>query len=199
MPWIHKERIYGEAEGLAERYHPALEAPIPVEFILESNFGISIVIAENLRATIGCPAYTSWSARQIVVDEYMSLNEVGWYNFSLAHELGHLELHPQIFRRSGHRTRGEYEAFWRTIPEDVRLRMEKQAQLFAGAFLAPTKTITMVADECVEQVRRAGIVLTPDPEVYWPYIWKGMADRLQVNELTAEIRFRELGLISRYF
>ena len=76
--------------------------------------------------------------------------------------------------------------------------MEKQAQLFAGAFMAPTPTITAVADECVELARRQGVTLTPCLEIDWPYIWKGMADRLEVNERTVGIRFEELGLIDRY-
>lgn len=76
--------------------------------------------------------------------------------------------------------------------------MEKQAQLFAGALLAPARTITAVADECVKLVRDAGLELTANPELDWPYVWKGIADKLEVNEMTVKIRFDDLGLIYRY-
>lgn len=198
VPYMKKELILEAAEAVAARCHPELTAPIPVELIIERDFDIAIVVADDLRATIGCQAYTSWSARQIVVDRRMLSSEPGWYHFSLAHELGHVVLHPQAFRQSDHRTRAEYKAFMSSLPEADRERMEKQAQLFAGGFLAPEQTIIAVADECVNLAQRAGIELTTCTEVEWPYIFKGIADRLQVNERTVAVRFDHLGLIDRY-
>ncbi|MHB8077680.1 MAG: ImmA/IrrE family metallo-endopeptidase [Candidatus Krumholzibacteriia bacterium] len=198
MPYIGKDLILETAEAVAARCHPSLAAPIPVELIIERDFHIEIVVVDGLGATIGCQAYTSWSAREIVVDRRMLSSEPGWYHFSLAHELGHVVLHPQVFQKSGHRTRGEYEAFMARLPEADRERMEKQAQLFAGAFLAPEQTILAVADECVGLAQRAGIELTPCIDVDWPYILKGIADRLQVNERTVAVRFDHLGMLDRY-
>ena len=198
VPFIPKDDIFAEAERLVERYHPSMAAPIPIEVIVDRDFGMDIRPLEGLKRTIGSPAYTAWASRSIFVDDRMFKVERGWYHFSLAHELGHIVLHPQLFQASGHRTRVEYEDFLSRLSEADRVRMEKQAQLFGGAFIAPTKTITAVADHCVELARKEGVVLTLHFELDWPYILAGMAKRLQVNEQTVDFRFRELCLIDRY-
>lgn len=72
-----KEEIFRRAEAVVENLHPSFKAPIPIETIAESGFGLEIFVLEGLRVMIGCPAYTSWSGKQIVVDRRLVTAEIG--------------------------------------------------------------------------------------------------------------------------
>ncbi|MBK7673149.1 MAG: ImmA/IrrE family metallo-endopeptidase [bacterium] len=127
------------------------------------------------------------------VDYETTVRDPAWYNYSLAHEVGHLVLHPQVFEAATHKTRAEFDAFRRKIGQDTYSKLEQQAHLFAGALIAPAQLLERTADEVIATVRSHGIELTPMLDVDWPIIFREIGRRLNVNDRTLPIAWKTLG------
>lgn len=85
------------------KYGEVVEPPIPVEEILEAHLGLTLDF-ENLaeRLGLGDVLGATWiRGRRVLVDQSLDPTEnppkEGRYRFTLAHELGHWELHRHHF------------------------------------------------------------------------------------------------------
>lgn len=197
VPWITKDDIFARAEALLDE-HELGDAPVEADYVLESIFDIEIVVADELYRTTSVHAFVAGGCRQVFVDREITLRDPAWYNYTLAHEVGHLVLHRQVFAAATHRTRAEFEAFRRRIGTAAYGRLESQAHLFAGALIAPGRLLEATADEVVGIVKAHGIELTPLLEVEWPTIFREIARRMNANERTIAYRMEELGLYRKY-
>ncbi len=196
-PWIRKEEICARAENLLDE-HGLGDAPVEADYIIDAIFGIEIVVAEDLYRTTSVNAFLSGGATQVFVDYETSIGDPTWYNFSLAHEIGHLVLHRQVFDAATHKTRAQYDAFRRQIGPDTYSKLEQQAHLFAGALIAPSRLLERTADEVVAVIHEHGIELTPVLEVDWPIIFREIGKRLNANEQTIAYRMKDLGIYRKY-
>ncbi|MBK6734152.1 MAG: ImmA/IrrE family metallo-endopeptidase [bacterium] len=196
-PWIRKEAIYARAEALLDE-HGLGNDPVEADYILETVFGAEIVVAEDLFRTTSVHAFVAGGCRQVFVDYETTVRDPAWYNYSLAHEVGHLVLHPQVFEAATHKTRAEFDAFRRKIGQDTYSKLEQQAHLFAGALIAPAQLLERTADEVIATVRSHGIELTPMLDVDWPIIFREIGKRLNVNDRTIAYRMEDLGIYRKY-
>lgn len=103
-------------------------------------------------------AYLSPDLTEIRVDEYVYTNRPTRYRFSLAHEIGHRELHADLF--------GEFKfsdiASWKrfmtdTIPLEQYRYMEFHANSFAGLILVPAAELREKFFDFVERAQKNGI------------------------------------------
>jgi Zn-dependent peptidase ImmA (M78 family) len=120
-----------DVEAAAERLLRAYEAecgpfvapPIPVEAILKSYLGLTIVAKQLPAGVLGA---LNVDTRQVFVATALSASS-GRYYFTLAHEVGHWELHA--FQRTAGATSYCYDR--------SHLTKEREANLFAACFLMP--------------------------------------------------------------
>ncbi|MBF0214755.1 MAG: ImmA/IrrE family metallo-endopeptidase [Magnetococcales bacterium] len=211
---MQKEEIEAASRRLLlghyRQFGPAGFLPIPVEEILESHLSLTLEF-DDLKTRLGLRDVlgATWvNDRRVVID--LSLDPTvdprkeGRYRFTLAHELGHWELHRHEFE-DGTARRG---AFRQQIPPSIVCRtstckdpMEWQADLFAGYLLMPTKMINdawssifgttdsyMAAEEMAElSSRKDG-----QPVIS---VAREMARAFHVSGQAMQIRLLDLGLI----
>ena len=96
-PYLSKDELRQRAEQFLERHNPNRTIPVPIEFIIESDFAMDIVPVPGLQAGFDVVAFITKDMSEIRVDEYVYMNRLNRYRFSLAHELAHRILHPDLW------------------------------------------------------------------------------------------------------
>jgi len=142
VPFISKETLARQAEAFLAKYHASRELPIPMERIVESDLGLDIVPVPGLRH-FDVVAYVTSDRKEIRVDQNVFECQESRYRFSLAHEVGHLELHPGLFTNLCFSNIEEWKAVVTdSIPEKEYSFLEWQASCFAGLVLVPPSELT---------------------------------------------------------
>lgn len=131
------------------KYDGAPPNPFDVEMFISVLWGFNIVYEEieqgDNEESLGT---LRPETQEVVVDSRCTHH--GRLSFTIAHEAGHLSLHGPLFRREGSKTIG-----WATPPEKRNkkrdeasyLRREWQANVYAGALLAPRTEVVHLLRE----------------------------------------------------
>lgn len=134
------------------RFGEVAEPPIPVDEILESHLELGFDF-DDLPALVGKPdvlGATYVQGRRVVVDQSLDPSEfpakLGRYRFTVAHEIGHWELHRHLYLQNPAQgqlfdEQGQPSIVCRTSAKDS---MEWQADCFAGHLLLPKEMVFRV-------------------------------------------------------
>jgi len=108
-PFIPKERIWQEAEKLRATYPAGRKVPVPVLELAEFDLSLDLIPAEGLREELEIDALLIGDLKSILVDRRAFMNPRLEYRlrFSVAHEIGHLVLHRDIYGGMRHATARE--------------------------------------------------------------------------------------------
>jgi hypothetical protein len=155
VKYLSKEIIEQNADELLSAFFKErcqrLEAPIPVEDILEQHLGLSLDF-DDLESIFGIPDVLGalWvDRREVFIDQSLDPEEhpykEGCYNFSLGHEIGHWELHRHFLKTAD----SQIAMFTDTdIPPAVicrisqaKERIEWQADYFSSCLLMPRQLV----------------------------------------------------------
>lgn len=157
-PYLPYDRLKELAAEFLEKYHPSGEIPVPIEEIVEFEFGIDIIEIPGLHDLLDVDAFPTSDLTQIRVDQFVYRNRPTRYRFSLAHEIGHFVLHKDILGSLNFSTFEE----WRNvvsneIPDDEYAWIEWQAYVYAGLILVPPDNLLEVFSEMLEKAKGAGL------------------------------------------
>ncbi|MBX3323936.1 MAG: ImmA/IrrE family metallo-endopeptidase [Phycisphaeraceae bacterium] len=166
--------------------------PIPVEQWIEHPLGFEFGVEDLSRFGDGVLGGSLVYERRIVVDTRVASHE-GRFRFTVAHELGHMLMHPSLGR-----VFLESES-----PQDPRLQhIERQADRFAAAFLMPLPLVMRELFHICDRnrlERRACIVelLCDSPASEW--LWRtrflpAITRRFGVSLSAAVLRFQDVRL-----
>lgn len=171
-------RIPIDIDRLVERYD--LVDDIVSGELLEDRFKVAAVLISKANAHF-----------DILVDEDTFNSYRPRANFSIAHEFGHVVLHSQVCSEC------------RTIEDAIILRgriknayhfIERNANYFAGAILAPLRTLPEDTARVYEAlVKDIGY----DTNLIPDKLCSTLAQRYEVNFQPMEIRLRELNLSTK--
>ena len=114
-------------------------------------------------------------------------------NFSVAHELGHVVLHPELY--SGCVTIEDSIALSKRIKQSYR-GIEGEANQFAGAILVPRKSIFSDVEKVYEGILR-GYAGNIGWEQAISMLNAALANRYRVSTQTMEIRLGQLHITRR--
>lgn len=212
LPKPHIERAATALiHAYANRYGLDENAAVPVESILECSLGLTLEI-DDLASRLGASDVlgATWiESSTVVIDESLEPSECpakeGRFNFTLAHELGHWELHrPQICEPPD-----QPALFDITTEPSIVCRtsqakepMEWQADCFAAYLLMPEDRICRawaavygssgqyIAVGEIEELKARWDDARPTTEVA-----RIMAQRFKVSGQAMQIRLEELKLI----
>ena len=196
------------------KYGPVATPPVPVEEILEAYLGLGFDF-DDLPKRLGVPDVlgATWvTQRRVLIDQSLdptvSPAKEGRYRFTVAHELGHWELHRHLFlENSGQRSlfaaRNQPTIVCRTSSR--KERVELQADDFAGFLLMPKDMVLhawearngslepyFAAAEIADKLARWGLAEDKRPTVD---IAREMANTFRVSGQAMQIRLVGLGLI----
>ncbi|MFH1918570.1 MAG: ImmA/IrrE family metallo-endopeptidase [Planctomycetota bacterium] len=155
---------------------------------------MDIVPVQGLHALIETDGFVTSDSREIYVEEFVYLSRPGRYRFTLAHEVGHVVLHADLYRSRRFRSVDQWRAFVNSIPEKEHSWLEYQAYSFAGLVLVPASPLRSAAEECVGMVRSEGIDLSENWDFAWSRIAAFLAKRFEVSSQVVEKRLHKDGL-----
>jgi len=191
IEFIDKPIFKIEADKFREEYWDDT-LPVDIEKIIEA-IGIDIIpIPEMFRLLkIDALITSDWSAIYVDNESYMG-DYQNRMRFSLAHEMGHLFLHKDIYASFGIRTEEDFYEFYKVIPENKYGMMEKQADMFANNLLVPREKLKIFLEEerknLEEMFKKEGFDIEKlDKTLINSYLSKPIAKIFGVSENVADI------------
>ena len=187
--------LRGRAEAFLEEFHEERTLPVPIEEIVEFDFQIELVPIDGILHDLEVDAFLSSDLTQIYVDEFVMQHRPRRLRFSLAHEIGHHELHKPLHESSRVATVRDWKRVQASISEDDYAWFEYQANSFAGLVLVPTSELRAQFDAAMRAARAAELSeATLADEAGKSYIAKWLADQFAVSEQVIEKRMEKDGL-----
>lgn len=171
------------AHDFLEQHHPSLEAPIPIEEIVEISMGLGLAVVPGIKLLLGIDAFINSDFTGITIDEDSFNQYPERTRFSIAHEVGHLILHKDWYLKNGPKGLTDYLTFHDRIDKEVYKYIEIQAHTFAGLVLVPTSTLL------TELKKKIGkIPANETPEILIPVA----QDLLDTFKVSGEVIWRRL-------
>jgi len=198
---LNYEDIRKRANDFLVSYHPNKSLPIPIEEIIEYQFGINIYPIPGLKRLLGeaeVEGFLSSDFTEIAVDQGVYEDFDTRYRFTLAHEIGHLVLHQEMYSQYKIDNYEGRLGFVREIPDESYYWFEWQAQSFAGLVLVPGDKLEAVVADNIELARKAGVRLEGPDDSKWGYICEGVKKSFEVSSQVIDIRMYKDGLKHKY-
>ena len=187
-PFLPYEEIRRKADEFLSRYHSEESIPIPIEKIIEFQLRMDIVPVPGLRGVIEAEGFTTSDLKEIHVDGDIYERHPNRYRFTLAHEVGHVVLHAEIFQKRNWRNIDEWKAFVNSIPEKEHGWLESHAYSFGGLVLVPREHLIQETKLCVDLLIKEGIDLQANWDFAWEQMAEGLAKRFSVSAPVIEKR-----------
>ncbi len=196
-PFIKIEDIRKAADEFRKRYWPQNIIPVDIFKILEFELAIEIRTISNLREAGDVDALLLGNLKTIVVDQNDFLNDRAQnrLRFSIAHEIGHFELHSDIFLKIQYSSIEEWIDFFQKIPDSEYTWIEQHAYEFAGRLLVPREKLIEKLKEAVAIAESSGFdAWDTSGESTREYIAHGIARYFEVSEQVIEKRLNKENL-----
>jgi Zn-dependent peptidase ImmA (M78 family) len=167
---------------------------VNIERIIDVQMGIDIIREPDLEKRIAVEAFLSRDRSTIYVDDYTQDWLGNRYRFTLAHEIGHFELHKALYDTATFRTPEEWREFQQRIDPRLKARYEHQANCFAGLVLTPAELLIAALNEASHVVRGRWYEIDLDDEADRSFVIPHVARRLKVSGDVIERRGKFDGL-----
>jgi len=131
------EKIGEIAYSFLSSYYPSLSLPIPIEEIAESKFNIEIIPVMTMKEEYDADGCLTSDFSTIFVDYHVYTKQENRTRFTIAHEIGHLVLHKELFETLKIQTANDLYKLSDKISNENYGWLEYQAYTFAGHVLVP--------------------------------------------------------------
>lgn len=195
VPYISPDEVEDRARKFLAEYAPDSGIPVDVERILEFGLGIDIVPVESLKRAFNIDGWISLDLSQITVDKNQFENHINRCRFTIAHEIGHLVLHREIYQQLDFSCVESWVATILDFNPDKYSRIEIQANMFAGCLLMPAEIVQEIYEEAVSFLAGQGFASSLGTDLVNDYICRWMAIKFNVSEQAMGYRLKNLGLI----
>lgn len=157
-PYIPMPRIRAKADEFREKHWAGKDVPVDVLAIAEFDLDMEIRPVSSIRELADVDALLLGDMRTIAVDArlYMDDRMQNRMRYSVAHEIGHKELHADIYRAAGVSCVEEWIAWFQAMPEDQYSWLEQHAYEFAGRLLVPPERLKAEFAGAVDAAKQAG-------------------------------------------
>jgi hypothetical protein len=154
-PYLRPEVIWQKADLFRKTYWKTNEPPVDIVSIVESDLLLEIRPRKLLRSERDTDALLLGSLKTILVDEddYMDDRMQNRFRFSVAHEVGHLILHGDIYSQINHQSIDHWLEVMLQIPESEYRWLEYHANDFAGRLLVPVEVLKESLKRAIEFAR----------------------------------------------
>ena len=157
-PYIPKERIWQEADRVRAAHPAGCELPVNILNLAEFDLHLDLVPVDRLREQVDIDSLLMGDLKSVLVDKRAFMGPRLEYRlrFSVAHEIGHLVLHRDIYAGLQHVTATEWFDYISAIPEVEYGRVEWQAYEFAGRLLVPPAALHEQFQTAIQTAEAAG-------------------------------------------
>jgi uncharacterized protein DUF955 len=142
-PFIKIEEIQKKADDFRAKYWKRGTFPIDIMHIVEFELKLDFDPRPNLKSKTSLDAILSGDCSSIIIDndEFLDDRFENRLRFSCAHEIGHLVLHRDIYKKLNFKTEDEWVTLIEHIPDSEYSWIEFQAYVFAGKLLVPNNAL----------------------------------------------------------
>ena len=157
-PFIPKALIWQEADRLRAEHPAGRLLPVHILDLAEFDLDLDLVPVDGLREELDIDALLMGDLSSILLDKrsFMSPRLEYRLRFSVAHEIGHLILHRDIYAGLKHATAREWFDDISAIPEVEYGWVEWQAYEFAGRLLVPPEPLREAFQAAIQSAQAAG-------------------------------------------
>jgi len=138
VPYLRDTEIALVADGIRSKNN-ITSIPVNIEGLIENKFQADIVPVPDMRKNLDFEGSSSQDLGTVYVDEFVYKQRPYRYRFTIAHELGHIVLHPDYFGKLKFTSIVEWTKVVNEIDQRDYSKMEYQAYAFAGQILVPTE------------------------------------------------------------
>ena len=184
-PFIPRKKIWGYADKFRVKYWPPGKFPVDIEHIAEFELDLDIRPISGLQRECNTDALLLGDLKTIIVDTetYMNDRMENRIRYSLAHEIGHLILHPDVYSSIAHSSIPEWISFFQGIPDDQYTWMEQHAYEFAGRLLVSREKLIEELDKAVALAEESGFTeWDSSGDTAREYVAHGIARTFAVSE-----------------
>lgn len=190
-PFLDYEKIRSAADHFLDEHYPGRELPIPIDEMIEFDYDINIVPVLGLQREFEVEGFTSGDLTNIYVDEYVYDHFEVRYRFTLAHELGHIVLHRDLYHTVNHSTIEEWQTFVTSIPEREHGFLEYHAYCFGGLVLVPRERLVAETEKCIKTIADLGVSLKRNWDFSWELIASFLGKTFNVSSEVIEKRLEK--------
>lgn len=173
VPRLNYEQVRASANDFLGRFNPSGVIPIPIESIVEFALKINIVPIPGLLRALETDGFISSDFKTISVDQFVLEQRERRYRFTLAHEIGHLWLHKEVFAELEIKTVNDWKKYQSDVDTEAYGWLEWQAYSFGGLVLVPREKLSARRAIAEEKIAREG--LDPKTEAAQFYVGKYLA------------------------
>ncbi len=198
IPVYSYEDLRKKADEFLREHHPSGNIPVPIEEIVEFDFKINIVPVLGLQREFEVEGFTSGDLKNIYVDEHVFTDRVTRYRFTLAHELGHIVLHRNLYDKHRFKSIHGWQEFVNSISEEEHSWLEYQGYAFAGLILVQGDNLLKSVTEWTKKIREKGISMEKNWDFAWELITEHVAKAFLVSPDVVEKRIEKDGIKKKY-
>jgi len=157
-PFLSPAEIWKRADDVREKYPAGRSFPVEVLDLAEFDLGLELVPADGLRRQCDTEAILFGDLKTILVDKDAFTNPKQEYRlrFSVAHEIGHLILHPDVYGQVRPASVEAWCEFFLSLPDEQYQWLELHANEFAGRLLVPPDRLKASLGEAIRKAEASG-------------------------------------------
>ena len=196
---IHSyEDLRKRANDFLRTYNPSGTIPVPIEEIVEFEFGINIVPVLGLQREFEIDGFTSSDLKNIFVDEFVYTDRINRYRFTLAHEIGHIVLHASVFKANQFDSISDWKEFTSSLPDGDHRWLEYQGYAFAGLVLVPRENLIKQTEKWIKKIKGEGVSLKANWDFAWELITAHLGKGFEVSSSVIEKRLEKDEIKKKY-
>lgn len=177
------------ANDFLKKYHSDFSLPIPIEEIAEQKLKLKILQKMNLKKDYDVEGFLISDFTTIFLDLQMYLDHENRTRFTIAHEIGHLILHKEIFKELNINSVEKLNYYSINLTDDEYSWLEYQAYSFASHVLVPK---ILLINEIKNKLGR--IPSMESPEVLAPFV-QDLPDIFNVSDAVILRRLQKEGIL----
>ena len=190
-PFLPYEKLRELADNFLNKYHPSRRIPVPIEEIVEFQLKIDIVPMPGLQELLrddghGIVGFTTSDLKEIYVDQAVWQTRPGRYRYTLAHEVGHIVLHSQLYESCSYRSIDGWKKFVNSVPTEQHRWFEWQAYCFGGLILVPSEKLERRVKKHLktiyEEIKKRNSPDIKDIEPVWDLVYDYTAEDFEVSK-----------------
>ena len=197
-PFITYEDVGKRTKELLIKYHPSLELPIPIEYMIEIDLSLYIQPFPNMYKILKHNGFLGLSRKVIYIDEYQYDNFIEKCRFTLAHELGHYFLHESLYHGLSFDSEQEFLEWIQSRDRNEIGWFETQANWFAAQLLVPRESLQKHCTDLLESNRKVYSDSEYLPHEFWSKASPELAVTFEVSPTVIEIRIQRESLIDKF-
>ncbi len=194
VPFLGNKEIKGKADLFRKKYWSEI-IPVDMEEIIELKLKIDLVPIPDLQNSFGVDAFIASNWRLIYIDElrYQDERFQNRLRFSLAHEIGHLVLHKDIYKSFKIKELNDFYKLFEQIPQEQYGYFETQANKFANYLLVPRDKLFIEKDKMLMIMKNESVPIEKmDDSTINSYISIPVSKVFGVSEEVVQIALNDI-------